>query len=227
MTCHRCKRSHRGQYTYVVYYGLVLPVVHHKQATTSTVRTKKKKTVTLARWGTWKLESMLLFWPGRPFISEKSIVICMLPLFFCVDCDAWNDAALCISCVLLCFLRLLIVPFRKTERAATDARSLAGRRYRDACTVLAYVRCFFFFFFFFECCLYTSLLGTWWKIMMPGWCFSQLQLQGGLSAICRWTVLLFYGYCIIITIAPQGDALQKGTGGISTCCIAVCLFMGM
>ena len=73
-----------------------------------------------------------------------------------------------------------------------------------------------------------SLLGTCWVSMVTGWCFSQRQLQGGLSAICRWTVLLvFYCYCITITIAPQGDALQRGTWGVSTCCIAVCLFMGM
>ena len=51
--------------------------------------------------------------------------------------------------------------------------------------------------------------------MMIGWCLQQLQLQGGLSAI--W---IFYCYYIII-IAPQGDALQRGTWGVYTCSICV------
>ena len=67
-----------------------------------------------------------------------------------------------------------------------------------------------------------------WEHGKKLWC-----LAGALST-SRWivgnlqldSILLFYCYCIIITIAPQGDALQKGTGGIYTCCIAVCLFMG-
>ena len=86
------------------------------------------------------------------------------------------------------------------ERAATDACSLAGRRYRDTCSVLTYV-CLF------ECCLYTSLVGTWWKIMMPGWCFSQLQLQGGLSATAALFLCTFH-----FIIAPEGDAFQTKTG---------------
>ena len=83
---------------------------------------------------------------SQNLILNTSNTICLVPLFFSVDCDAWNDAALCIP------------PF-----------------------------------------------------LMPGWCFSQLQVQGRLLAICSWTVLLFYCYCItVITTAPQGDAIQKG-----------------
>ena len=51
--------------------------------------------------------------------------MCLLPVFFCVDCDAWNSVALYISCVALLFLRLLIVAFRKTSE---QRWTLAGWR---------------------------------------------------------------------------------------------------
>ena len=112
------------------------------------------------------------------------------------------------------FLRLLIVAFRKKERAAADARSPAGRRYRDANTVLAYVRCFF------ECCLYANvweLSGKLWFLMIT------LQLQGRLSAICSWvaycyyfSLSLYYSWfasswrhdCLTITVFFRNSALR-------------------
>ena len=41
--------------------------------------------------------------------------------------------------------------------------------------------------------------------------------------------LLAATYFILLSLLfdPQGDAFQRGTWGVSTCCIAACLFMGM
>ena len=42
--------------------------------------------------------------------------------------------------------------------------------------------------------------------MMPDWCFSQLQLQGGLSATAVLCLCTFH-----FIIAPEGDAFQTKT----------------
>ena len=130
-----------------------------------------------------------------------------------------------VHCVFLAFcrvfLRLLIVAFRKKERAAADARSPAGRRYRDANTVLAYVRCFF------ECCLYANvweLSGKLWFLMIT------LQLQGGLSAICSWTVLLLFYilFCSLsLLLLPLKEMLfREGREGVIHVVLRCCLFGG-
>ena len=74
----------------------------------------------------------------------------------------------------------------------------------------------------FKCCLSASFWERGEKLLLAVF---KLQLQGGLLAFCSWVILLFYCYCITI-IAPQWDALQRGTWGAYTCCIAVCLFGG-
>ena len=145
---------------------------------------------------------MLLFWPGWQFISEKTVVICLLPLFFSFDCAAWSDAALCISFLLLCFSSIAHCRVSK-KRASSDgrplARSLAGVTVTHVLYWLTYA------------CLSAACILALWElggklIMMPGWCFSQPQLQGGLSANAVLCLSTFH-----FIIAPEGDAFQRNT----------------
>ena len=55
------------------------------------------------------------------------------------------------------------------------------------------------------------------------------RIVGNLQLDSTTVILYIILLSLFITIAPQGDALQKGTGGIYriyTCCIAACLFGG-
>ena len=153
--------------------------------------------------------------------------MCLLPVFFRFDCDAWNSVALYISCVALLFLRLLIVAFRKTSE---QRWTLAGWRawpWRVYGSTVVYVGVRTLFLKFWLSASFWELRGKLLRLCSARGNFNLKRwIVGILQLGC--TVLSLYGYCIFITtIAPQGDAFQKGTWGVYTCCIAVRLFGGV
>ena len=116
--------------------------------------------------------------------------MCLLPLFFCVDCAVWHDSALCISCILLCFCSIAhrSAYRKKSEKRQMPAGPLAGVTVTHIyCTGLRSL------LFWVLLVLYANLWGLGGKLTI--FMIIKLQLKGRLSAISSC-------YCIHI-IAPS------------------------